>query len=64
MSQLDSYRSREANMALARKLKIGVWIITAVILLLVASNRGVSVLPDWVVRQLRHNADFAAPETS
>ncbi len=32
--------------------------LTAVILLLVASNRGVAVLPDWVVRQLRHNADF------
>ena len=32
--------------------------LTAVILLLVASNRGVTVLPDWVVRQLRHNPDF------
>ena len=39
MSQLDSYRSREANMALAGKLKIGVWIITAVILLLVGLMR-------------------------
>lgn len=32
--------------------------LTAVILLLVASNRGVSVLPDWVVRQLRSNSDY------
>jgi len=28
------------------------------ILLLVASNRGVAVLPDWVVQQVRTNADF------
>ena len=28
---------------------------TAVILLLVASNRGVAVLPDWVVREVRYN---------
>ncbi len=32
--------------------------LTAVILLLVASNRGVAVLPDWVVRQARTNSDF------
>lgn len=32
--------------------------LTAMILLLVASNRGVSVLPDWVVQQVRTNADF------
>jgi len=32
--------------------------LTAVILLLVASNRGVSVLPDWVLRDLRSNADY------
>ncbi|WP_055683343.1 LysR family transcriptional regulator [Jannaschia rubra] len=32
--------------------------LTAVILLLVASNRGVSVLPDWVVREVRYNADY------
>ncbi len=32
--------------------------LTAVILMLVASNRGVSVLPDWVVRQVRYNADY------
>jgi LysR family transcriptional regulator for metE and metH len=29
-----------------------------VILLLVASNRGVAVLPDWVVRQVRYNSDY------
>ncbi|MDZ4134332.1 MAG: LysR substrate-binding domain-containing protein [Paracoccaceae bacterium] len=32
--------------------------LTAVILMLVASNRGVSVLPDWVLAQLRGNNDF------
>ena len=32
--------------------------LTAVILMLVASNRGVSVLPDWVLRDLRSNADY------
>jgi len=32
--------------------------LTAVILLLVASNRGVSVLPDWVVRELRTSSDY------
>jgi LysR family transcriptional regulator for metE and metH len=32
--------------------------LTAVILMLVASNRGVAVLPDWVVRQVRTNSDF------
>jgi len=29
-----------------------------VILLFVASNRGVSVLPDWVVREVRYNSDY------
>ena len=33
--------------------------LTAVILMLVASNRGVSVLPDWVVRSVRDNPDYA-----
>lgn len=33
--------------------------LTAVILMLVASNRGVSVLPDWVVRSVRGNPDYA-----
>ena len=32
--------------------------LTAVILMLVGSNRGVSVLPDWVLRDLRSNADY------
>ncbi len=32
--------------------------LTAVILLLVASNRGVAVLPDWVVREQRTHGDY------
>lgn len=32
--------------------------LTAMILMLVASNRGVAVLPDWVVRQVKYNADY------
>lgn len=32
--------------------------LTAVILLLVASNRGVAVLPDWVVRQTAYGSDY------
>jgi len=32
--------------------------LTAVILLLVASNRGVSVLPDWVVREVKYGSDY------
>jgi LysR family transcriptional regulator for metE and metH len=32
--------------------------LSAVILLLVASNRGVTVLPDWVVREQRNNASY------
>ncbi|WP_071672918.1 LysR family transcriptional regulator [Nioella nitratireducens] len=32
--------------------------LSAVILLLVASDRGVSVLPDWVVRELRNNSSY------
>ena len=32
--------------------------LTAVILLLVASQRGVSVLPDWVVREVRYSSDY------
>ena len=32
--------------------------LTAVILLLVASNRGVSVLPDWVVREVKFSSDY------
>lgn len=33
--------------------------LTAVILMLVASGRGVAVLPDWVVRSVRDNPDYA-----
>lgn len=32
--------------------------LTAVILLLVASNRGVSVLPDWVLHDVRYHSDY------
>lgn len=32
--------------------------LTAVILMLVASNRGVAVLPDWVVRTVRSSQDY------
>lgn len=32
--------------------------LTAVILLLVASGRGVAVLPDWVLREAKYSADF------
>lgn len=32
--------------------------LTAVILLLVASNRGVSVLPDWVLREVKYHSDY------
>ena len=32
--------------------------LTAVILMLVGSNRGVAVLPDWVIREVKMNADY------
>ena len=32
--------------------------LTAVMLMLVASNRGVAVMPDWVVRQVRKSGDY------
>ena len=32
--------------------------LTAVILMLVASNRGVAVLPDWVVREVKYSSDY------
>jgi LysR family transcriptional regulator for metE and metH len=39
--------------------------LTAVMLLLVASNRGVAVLPDWVVREVKYNSDYVTrPLTS
>ena len=32
--------------------------LTAVILMLVASDRGVAVLPDWVLREVKYSADY------
>ncbi len=32
--------------------------LTAVILMLVASGRGVSVLPDWVLREVKYRPDY------
>ncbi len=32
--------------------------LTSVILLLVASNRGIAVLPDWVVREVKYHSDY------
>ena len=32
--------------------------LTDVILMLVASNRGISVLPDWVVREVKYSSDY------
>ena len=32
--------------------------LTAVILMLVASNRGVAVLPDWVVREVKYSSEY------
>ncbi len=32
--------------------------LTAVILMLVASDRGVAVLPDWVLREVRYHSDY------
>jgi len=33
--------------------------LTSIILLLVASDRGVTVLPDWVVAEIKNNSDYA-----
>ena len=33
--------------------------LTSIILLLVASDRGVTVLPDWVIAEVRDNSDYA-----
>ncbi|MBT8414981.1 MAG: LysR family transcriptional regulator, partial [Boseongicola sp.] len=38
--------------------------LTAVILLLVASNRGVAVLPDWVVREVRYHSDYVTRQVT
>ena len=32
--------------------------LTAVILMLVGSNRGVAVLPDWVMREVKSSSDY------
>ena len=49
MSELESFRSREANPVLARKLRVAVWIVTAVVLLLVGMMRRVKIdLPEGV----------------
>ena len=47
MSELDSFRAREADLVLARKLTIGVWVVTAVVFLLVGMMRRVTIdLPE------------------
>ena len=32
--------------------------LTAIMLMLVASNRGVAVLPDWVLREVKYSTDY------
>ncbi|MCY4306632.1 MAG: LysR family transcriptional regulator [Aestuariivita sp.] len=56
-SRLDVF-SQLLNTANIEPLAIRQVELTAVILFLVASNRGVSVLPDWVVREIRYNPDY------
>ena len=49
MNELEAYRKRGANLALARKLKIAVWIVTALVLFLVGLMRRVKIdLPEGV----------------
>ncbi|MCH2330941.1 MAG: hypothetical protein MK312_05340 [Roseibacillus sp.] len=43
MSELEVYRSRNANVALAGKLKVAVWVVTALVLLLVGLMRRVKI---------------------
>ena len=38
--------------------------LTSIILLLVASDRGVTVLPDWVVSEFKNNSDYAVKSLS
>ena len=38
--------------------------LTSIILLLVASDRGVTVLPDWVIAEVRNNPDYAVKPLS
>ena len=47
MSDLETFRSREPNLALAKRLKVVVWILTGVVLLLVGMMREVTIeLPE------------------
>ena len=47
MSDLETFRSREPNLALAKRLKVVVWILTGVVLLLVGMMRRVTIeLPE------------------
>jgi len=47
MSELEAYRSRGANLVLAGKLRIAVWVVTALVLFLVGLMRQVKIgLPD------------------
>lgn len=49
MSEFEEYRNREANLTLAKKLTVGVWIVTVVVLALVGMMRLVTVeLPEGV----------------
>ena len=49
MSEFEEYRNREANLTLAKKLTVGVWIVTVVVLALVGLMRLVTVeLPEGV----------------
>lgn len=49
MTELQSYRSQEPDLALARKLTVWVWILSAVVLLLVGLMRQVKIsLPEGV----------------
>ena len=49
MSEFEEYRHREANLTLAKKLTVGVWIVTVVVLALVGMMRLVTVeLPEGV----------------
>ena len=49
MSEFEAYRSREANLTLAKKLTVGVWIATVVVLALVGMMRLVTIeLPEGV----------------
>jgi putative membrane protein len=49
MSELERYRSREANLLLGKRLKVAVWIVTVVVLVLVGMMRRVTIpLPEGV----------------